>query len=398
MKSVLFLFLIVSCTSPVASNSSPANASQLLVGAERTSEYLPLLAGKNVAVVANNTSRIHRTHIVDSLISLGIRVKKVFAPEHGFRGDHGAGETVKSDIDAKTGLPLISLYGKNKKPSAESLQGIDIVVFDIQDVGARFYTYISTMHYVMEACAELKIPVIVLDRPNPNGHYVDGPVLDLKFQSFVGMHPIPIVHGCTVGELAKMINDEGWLKNGVKCSLTVIPCIGYDHSSSYELPFQPSPNLPNATSIYAYPSLCLFEGTAISVGRGTDYPFQWFGFPQFKSGTKELTPVDLPGVAMDPPFENQKCNGILLEKKNMSDFHSIKRLNLEWILLAFNDYDGPTPFFKSSDFFDKLAGNDILRRQITEGKTAEEIRASWKEGLDRYLKIRSKYLLYPDFQ
>ncbi len=398
MKFVLLLALVMSCAAPKASNSAPSGTSKIIVGAERTTDYLPLLRGKSTAVVANNTSRIHNTHLVDSLLALGIPVKKVFAPEHGFRGDHGAGETVSSAVDSKTGLPLISLYGKNKKPSAEALKGIEIVLFDIQDVGARFYTYISTMHYVMEACAESNIPVIILDRPNPNGHYVDGPVLDLKFQSFVGMHPIPIVHGCTVGELAKMINEEGWLKNGAKCNLTVIPCIGYDHTISYNLPYQPSPNLPNATSIYAYPSLCLFEGTAVSVGRGTDYPFQWFGFPQFKSGTKEVTPVDLPGIAMDPPFENQKCNGILLENKNLTDFRSLKRINLEWILIAYNDYEGPSPFFKSPDFFDKLAGNDLLRKQINEGKSAQEIRASWKTDLDKYLKIRSKYLLYPDFQ
>jgi uncharacterized protein YbbC (DUF1343 family) len=305
---------------------------------------------------------------------------------------------VKSDIDAKTGLPLISLYGKNKKPSPESLKGIDIVVFDIQDVGARFYTYISTMHYVMEACGELGIPVVVLDRPNPNGHYVDGPVLDLKFQSFVGMHPIPIVHGCTVGELAKMINGEKWLKNGITCDLTVISCMHYDHNMSYDLPYQPSPNLPNSISIYAYPSLCLFEGTAISVGRGTEYPFQWFGFPGFKSGTKELTPIDLVGIAMDPPFENIKCNGILLENKNLTNLRDVKQINLEWIMLAYREYDGHTTFFKSPDFFDKLAGNELLRKQIIEGKTAEEIRASWKSDLAEYLKIRSKYLLYTDFQ
>jgi uncharacterized protein YbbC (DUF1343 family) len=398
MKYTLFLALVISCASPKASNSAPDNTSKPIVGAERTSEYLPLLSGKNVAIVANNTSRIHQTHLVDSLISLGINVKKVFAPEHGFRGDHGAGETVKSDIDAKTGLLLISLYGKNKKPSPESLKGIDIVVFDIQDVGARFYTYISTMHYVMEACAELSIPVIVLDRPNPNGHYIDGPVLDLKYQSFVGMHPIPIVHGCTVGELAKMINGENWLKNSIHCNLTVIPCTGYDHNTNYDLPYMPSPNLPNAASIYAYPSLCLFEGTAISVGRGTEFPFQWFGFPGFKSGTKELKPKDIPGVVTDPPFENQNCNGVLLENKNLSDFRSNKQLNLDWILLAFKEYDGPSPFFKSPDFFDKLAGNEQLRKQIIEGKTPEEIRSTWKLDLAKYQALRSKYLLYSDFE
>ena len=398
MKYILFLALVISCASPKASNSAPEKLGKPIVAAERTSEYLQLLVGKNVAIVANNTSRIHSTHLVDSLLSLGIEVKKVFAPEHGFRGDHGAGETVKSDIDSKTGLPLISLYGKNKKPSPESLKGIDIVVFDIQDVGARFYTYISTMHYVMEACAELGIPVLVLDRPNPNGHYIDGPVLDLKYQSFVGMHPIPIVHGCTVGELAKMINGEKWLKNGVICDLTVIPCDGYDHTMSYDLPYQPSPNLPNATSIYAYPSLCLFEGTTISVGRGTAFPFQWFGFPGFKSGTTELTPIDIPGVVTDPPLENQNCNGILIENKNLSDFRSIKQLNLDWLLLAYKEYQGPSAFFKSPDFFDKLAGTDQLRQQIIEGQSAEVIRSSWAADLDIYLRKRSKYLLYRDFE
>jgi len=265
-------------------------------------------------------------------------------------------------------------------------------------VGARFYTYISTMHYVMEACAELGIPMLVLDRPNPNGHYVDGPVLDLKYQSFVGMHPIPIVHGCTVGELAKMINGEKWLKNGVICDLTVIPCDGYDHTMSYDLPYQPSPNLPNATSIYAYPSLCLFEGTTISVGRGTAFPFQWFGFPGFKSGTKELTPIDIPGVVTDPPLENQNCKGILIENKNLSDFRSIKQLNLDWLLLAYKEYQGPSAFFKSPDFFDKLAGSDQLRQQIIEGQSADAIRSSWAADIDNYLGKRSKYLLYRDFE
>jgi uncharacterized protein YbbC (DUF1343 family) len=398
MKYILFLALVISCASPKASNSAPEKPGKPVVAAERTSEYLPFLETKNVAIVANNTSRIHHTHLVDSLLSLGIGVKKVFAPEHGFRGDHGAGEVVKSDIDSKTGLPLISLYGKNKKPSPESLKGIDIVIFDIQDVGARFYTYISTMHYVMEACAESGIPLIILDRPNPNGHYVDGPVLDLKYQSFVGMHPIPIVHGCTVGELAQMINGEKWLKNGVICDLTVIPCLDYDHTMSYDLPYQPSPNLPNATSIYAYPSLCLFEGTTISVGRGTDFPFQWFGFPGFKSGAKELTPIDIPGVVTDPPFENQKCNGVLIENKNLSDLNSIKELNLGWLLLAYQEYKGSAAFFKSPDFFDKLAGTDQLRLQIIEGKSAEAIRSSWSVGLNNYLITRSKYLLYRDFE
>ncbi|MFI5221966.1 MAG: exo-beta-N-acetylmuramidase NamZ domain-containing protein, partial [Bacteroidia bacterium] len=282
-----------------------ANAG-IITGAQQTQAYLPLIKGKNISLVVNQTSMIGEKHLVDSLLSLNIRIKKIFAPEHGFRGDHGAGEKIKSTIDTKTGLPIISLYGEHKKPTLADLNETDIVIFDIQDVGARFYTYISTLHYVMEACAELNKELIILDRPNPNGHYVDGPVLDMKFKSFVGMHPVPVVHGMTIGEYAKMINGEKWLLNGVQCKLKIIELKNYTHDSMYRLPVRPSPNLPTMGSIYLYPSLCFFEGTNYSVGRGTDKPFECLGKPGMTQGNYRFIPRSVAGVADHPPFEGKE--------------------------------------------------------------------------------------------
>jgi len=337
-------------------------------------------------------------HLVDYLLAQKVEVKKVFAPEHGFRGDAGAGEHIADGKDTKTGLPLVSLYGKNEKPSPEMLKDLDVIVFDIQDVGARFYTYISTLHYVMEAAAENKKSVIVLDRPNPNGFYIDGPVLKKEFQSFVGMDAIPVVHGCTVGELAKMMNGEKWLKDGVQCELTVIKCTNYSHADFYELPIKPSPNLPNMSAVYLYPSLCFFEGTVVSVGRGTDYPFQCIGYPGNKTGSYTFTPKDIPGTAMNPPHEGVQCSGHLLHEFGTFYFQNNKGLYLEWLIGLYQASESKATFFSSARFFDKLAGSDQLRLDIEAGKTKEEIIATWQKDLSAYKTMRKKYLLYTDFE
>jgi uncharacterized protein YbbC (DUF1343 family) len=327
---------------------------------------------------------IANTHLVASLLSLGIDVVKVFSPEHGFRGKEDAGAIIKNGIDVKTGIPIISLYGKNKKPKAEQLQGIDILVFDIQDVGVRFYTYISTLHYVMEAAAEIGIPVLVLDRPNPNGHFVDGPILDTAFRSFVGMHPIPIAHGMTIGEYAKMITGENWIST--RCEIIVIEMENYTHNTNYELPIKPSPNLPNARAVNLYPSLCLFEGTTISIGRGTDYPFQHFGAPYLKSNYSFM-PKSGEGSKY-PKHENIVCFGTDLRFQD----NYLTTINLNWIIEAYKQCSEKEEFFNT--FFDTLAGTDKLKKQIIAGKTAKEIKASWEEGLEEFKKVRRKYLIY----
>lgn len=394
--SRLFISMMLLCLSALSLNAQFDNE-EITVGAERMEQYLPLLQGKKVAVVVNQTSVVKETHLVDALISREIGIVKIFAPEHGFRGTADAGESVKNGVDVRTGLPIVSLYGKNKKPSAEQLRGIDVVVFDIQDVGARFYTYISTMHYVMEACAENDKKVVVLDRPNPNGHYVDGPILDPNFKSFVGMHPIPVVHGLTVGELACMINEEGWLKGGLNCNVEVIPCLGYTHKSFYKLPIKPSPNLPNMESIYLYPHLCFFEGTTVSVGRGTDFPFQLIGHPQIKD-TYAFKPTPKPG-AKYPKLEGKACYGKFLGTSSWSNFQSQSELNLDWL----HEYhqklnkSGGEPFFLKTLFIDKLAGTDQLRKDLIAGKSIEEIRETWQKDLEVYKSLRKKYLLYEDF-
>ncbi|MRT18023.1 DUF1343 domain-containing protein [Vitellibacter sp. q18] len=371
---------------------------EIVTGAEQFSRYAPLLKNKKVAVVANQTSFLQneKQHLVDFLLAKKIAVKRVFAPEHGFRGTADAGELVKDGVDSKTGVPLISLYGNNKKPSQEQLKGIDVLVFDIQDVGARFYTYISTLHYVMEACAEAGIAVIVLDRPNPNGHYIDGPILEKEYQSFVGMHPVPIVHGMTIGEYARMVNGEGWLKDKAKCDLIVIDMQNYTHQTAYSLPIKPSPNLPNDQAINLYPSLCFFEGTFINAGRGTDMQFQVFGAPSLPASkyTFEFTPKSNEG-AKEPKFKNQLCHGMDLRKEPR-----LNKINLEWLIDAYNANGnlpagkaGKKDFFNS--FFVKLAGTEKLQQQIEQGLSAEEIRETWKEGLAGFMKIREQYLLYP---
>ena len=360
------------------------NAQKLVLGAERTNIYLPLLKNKKIAVVGNQTSMIANTHLVDSLLSLKVNVVKVFSPEHGFRGKADAGAKIEDETDEKTGLPIISLYGKNKKPTVEQLKGIEFLLFDIQDVGARFYSYISTLHYVMEAAAENNIKVIVLDRPNPNGHYIDGPIREKGFESFVGMHPIPIVHAMTIGEYAQMINGEKWIAR--QCDLTVIEMENYTHDMSYDLPIKPSPNLPNSRSINLYPSLCLFEGTNVSLGRGTEYPFQHFGAPYLKSNYS-FTPKSGEG-SKSPPHENKTCYGTGLRFQD----NYLEEINLNWLIESYNNCPEKEKFFNS--FFDKLAGTDKLRLQIIEGKTVKEIKESWQEGLNEFKKIRNKYLLY----
>ena len=362
-------------------------------GASNTGAYFGLLRNTRVAVVANQTSVIGNVHLVDTLLSSGIQVVKIFAPEHGFRGEAGNGDHVNDGTDKKTKLPIISLYGNHTRPTAEMLADVDVIVFDIQDVGVRFYTFLATMQEVMEAAVLSKKAVVVLDRPNPNGYYVDGPVMtDKKLYSFVGQLPIPIVHGCTLGELAEMISGEGWLSGGKSCELTVIPCSDYTHNSYFELPIKPSPNLPNITSIYAYPSLCWFEGTCISIGRGTDLPFQQFGFPNCKVGETTFTPKEIPGVSTNPPFENQLCKGakVSFEKRPT-------QLNLSWLISMYSDYPNKDKFFTSANFFDKLAGTTQLRKQIIGGVGEDVIRLSWQSDLDAYKAIRKKYLLYTDF-
>lgn len=394
-------YLLIICLSQVGNAqdevlSSDVFNEHIIVGAERVEDYLPLIKGKSIAVVANQTSRINEVHLVDSLLSHGIQIKHVFAPEHGFRGFGDAGEKIGDEKDPKTGLKIISLYGKNKKPKPGYLEGIEAVIFDIQDVGVRFYTYISTMHFVMEACAEQGVPVIILDRPNPNGFYVDGPVLKTQFKSFVGMHPVPLVHGMTIGEYAQMINGEGWLENGIKAELTVIKCKEYDHSMLYRLPIRPSPNLPNMTSVYLYPSLALFEGTIISIGRGTDVPFQVIGHPDFKQGDFEFTPISKDG-AQFPKLQGQLCKGIDLRNFGSFYLRHTRRLYLFWILEMYKKMPGDQEFFNKNNFFNRLAGNAELQQQIRNGIPEIEIRASWQKDLKQFKEIRKKYLLYEDY-
>jgi uncharacterized protein YbbC (DUF1343 family) len=389
MKRLIFisqvLIVTIYCTSCGELPSSP------VPGAHQIDQYRHLIENKSVAIVANQTSMIGKTHLVDTLLSLGINVSAIYAPEHGFRELADAGDTIHEGRDSLTGVWVISLYGNHVKPTTEDLKGIDIVIFDLQDVGVRFYTYISTLHYVMEACAENNIACIVLDRPNPNGFYTDGNIADTAFRSFVGMHAVPVVYGMTIGEYARMINGEGWLNNGVKCDLTVISCKDYDHGTLYELPVRPSPNLPNQNSIYLYPSICWFEGTHISLGRGTSYPFQVFGSPELKDRGFSFTPESVAG-SRNPPLLGQKCYGTDLRNAIVDGTVPSPTINLDWLLSAFEDYPDKENFF--TPYFDVLAAGPVFREQIQKGMTAQEIRATWKDGLDKFEQIRKKYLLY----
>jgi uncharacterized protein YbbC (DUF1343 family) len=369
-----------------------AEPAPLRTGADQLEKYLPLIAGKRIALVANHTSVVGGQHLVDTLLCSGIereQILKVFAPEHGFRGDRAAGVEITDDTDPVTGIPVASLYGTHKKPEPEELAGIHLMIFDLQDVGVRFYTYISTLHYVMEACAENGIPLIILDRPNPNGGYVDGPVLRPAFRSFVGMDPIPVVYGLTIGELAGMINGEGWLSNGVRCDLTVIPCEGYYHGRLCSLPVSPSPNLSNDHAIRLYPSTCFFEGTVLSEGRGTDMPFEVFGHPELP-GNFSFTPEEIPGVARNPKFKGRLCLGTDL--RDFTPAGGWNEIQLRWLLESYRSFPRKEEFFTS--YFDTLAGTDSLRIQVQSGWDEARIRASWQEELDQYKLKRAKYLLY----
>ncbi len=362
----------------------------LVVAADRTASYISYLQDKNVGMVINQTSVIGSKTSVDSLLKLGIRIKKIFGPEHGFRGNASDGAKIDDAVDSKTGIPAISLYGKHYKPTPGDLKGLDLLVFDIQDVGARYYTFISTLHYVMEACAENNIELMILDRPNPNGYFVDGPVLDTAFRSFVGMHAVPIVHGMTIAEYAQMINGEGWLKNHIKCRLKIVKMENYVHNLLYAPPIKPSPNLNTRQSILLYPSLCLFEGTTLSIGRGTPFPFQVIGHPLLQSKTRfSFTPQTIPGVSDNPPLKGQLCYGI-----NLQHYNIIKtgKLNLSWIIDTYKLFPDKDHFFNA--YFTKLAGTDQLRKQIEAGKSEEEIRFSWEPALSQYKIMRNKYLMY----
>jgi uncharacterized protein YbbC (DUF1343 family) len=361
-----------------------------ILGIDRLHLFIDSLTGKSIAVVGNQTSVVGSTHLVDTLLALKLQVKKVFAPEHGFRGEADAGEKVYSSIDDKTGLPLISLYGQNKKPRPDQLSDVDIIIYDIQDVGVRFYTYISTLHYVMEACAENGKQLVVLDRPNPNGHYIDGPVREKEHKSFVGMHPVPIVYGMTIGEYASMINGEKWLNDSLVCKLWVIPCKNYTHKTKYVLPVSPSPNLRSETAIALYPSLCLFEATTVSIGRGTDKPFEVFGHPKFPPADFSFTPVSSLG-AKRPLYENKRCYGFDLTESTTKRKYEI---NLNFVIQAKELLGDSTLFIDQVGFFNRLAGTSELLKQIYAGWTPKEIRATWQPGIQEFKRIRSKYLLY----
>ena len=382
---ILLIFLLISSISIHA---------QVRMGAEQMEKLLPLLNGKRIALVVNHTSVVGQTqtHLLDTLLSLKVDVRKVFAPEHGFRGNADAGETVKNGRDTKSGKPILSLYGKNKKPTPAQLEDIDLVLFDIQDVGARFYTYISTMHYVMEACAENKKSFIVTDRPNPCD-YIDGPVREASKKSFVGMHPIPVLHGCTVGELAQMINGEGWLKDGLRCELTVIPVEGWKHGQPYSLPIKPSPNLPNDQSIALYASLCPFEGTSVSVGRGTHTPFQIIGSPDIQAYPYTFTPQALEGFDKNPLHKGKACSGL-----DLRYIQTPKGFSLKYVIEFYQAYrkaGKADRFFTRASWFDLLLGTSSVREAIIAGKDESTIRSIWQRSLDNYKIIRQRYLLYP---
>lgn len=399
---LLFVLLVFSCGNSTQSSQklkvesrksktkaldSIRNERKIILGADNSTKYLPLLKNKKTGIVTNQTGILSNgTHLVDYLLDQKVQVTKIFAPEHGFRGTADAGELIKDGKDSKTGLPIISLYGNNKKPKPEQLAGIDVIIFDIQDVGARFYTYISTLHYVMEACAEQNIPLLVLDRPNPNIDIVDGPILEEEFKSFVGMHKIPVLHGMTIGEYAKMINGEKWLEKGIQCKLTVIPCENYTRTMSYSLPVKPSPNLPNDQAINLYASLCFFEGTNVSVGRGTEKQFQVYGSPYLPKNDFSFIPKPNEG-AKDPLYNGKECFG-----EDLTEIEKVSRLELNWFIKSYNETTDKSKFFNS--FFTKLAGTKKLQQQIENGISEKEIRASWQEGLEKFKEMRKQYLIY----
>lgn len=368
-------------------------ATEIITGANQPEKYLKILKNKHIGLVVNHTSVAQNVHLVDFLLDKKITINKIFAPEHGFRGNMSAGEKINDEIDPKTGIQVVSLYGKKQKPTKTDLEGIDLLVFDIQDVGCRFYTYISTLHYVIEACAENNVPLLVLDRPNPNGDYTDGPVLEKKFQSFVGMDPIPVVHGCTVGEMALMINGENWHSQTTKCNITIIPVKNYTHKSRYQIPVKPSPNLPNSLSVRLYPSLCFFEATSVSIGRGTAFPFQVIGGLNPALGPFTFTPVSIPGVADNPLNMNKVCYGI-----DLRALETIPTFTLQYFIDFYSAFENKQDFLVNERWFNLLAGNNKLISQIKAGIPMNEIRKTWQADLENYKTIRKKYLLYTDFE
>ena len=391
-KTLVFILLIYFGSIPFIKSQNQSEDC-FKTAADRPQLYLPLLKNKNVIVAANQTSLLNnKKHLVDFLVENNVKIKSIFAPEHGFRGTADAGEHVKNGTDSKTGLPIVSLYGDNKKPKPEYLKGADIILFDIQDVGVRFYTYISTLSYIMEAAAENNVEVIVLDRPNPHDGYTDGPMMHNEWKSFVGLHNVPVVYGLTIGEYGKMVNGENWLKNGATAKYTLIPMLNYHKQKRYRVSDKPSPNLPNDKSINLYPSLCFFEGTQVSVGRGTYLPFQIYGSPWTKDFQYQFTPKPTEG-AKDPFLNGKLCFG-----ENLSQYpEDVRKLNLEWILKSYKAYKNPAQdFFLKNLFFDKLAGSDELRKQIIAGKSEKEIKDSWKKDLENFEKIRQKYIVYPN--
>ena len=394
LSFIILIIIIFSCAGTSENknstkkqfDSTQKQSKKILPGAYQLSKYLPLLKDKRIAVVGNQTSEINYTHLVDTLLTLKVNIVKVFAPEHGFRGKASAGEQVKNSTDIKTGLAIISLYGEHKKPTADDLQDVDVLLFDIQDVGARFYTYLSTLHYIMEAAAEQNKKVIVLDRPNPNSDYIDGPVMQDANKSFVGLHPVPVVYAMTIGEYAQMINGENWLKNAVKADLTVIKISHYKHGDKYELPVKPSPNLPNYQAVRLYPSLCLFEGTDISCGRGTDFQFQVYGSPNLPKSDFSFEPYPNEGSKW-PKHEGKKCYG-----KDLQNITPPTEFHIEWLIDAYQNFNNKETFF--NQFFIKLAGDTDLQTHIIAGTTIDKIKLSWQKDLDKFRQIRQKYLLY----
>ncbi|WP_299579405.1 DUF1343 domain-containing protein [uncultured Sunxiuqinia sp.] len=383
MRIVWMLLFLIGCQ---------ASAQEIQPGAERTDLYLSQLEGKTIGLVCNHTSTVGELHLLDFLLNNKLAVKRVFSPEHGFRGNADAGEVVADQRDPKTGIEVVSLYGENKKPRADQLADLDVLIFDIQDVGVRFYTYISTMHYVMEACAQNNKPLFVFDRPNPNGDYIAGPVLKPEFRSFVGMHPIPVVHGCTVGELAQMMNGEGWLENEVACDLTVVPVANYTHDMPYSLPVKPSPNLPNDQSIRLYPSLCFFEATSASIGRGTYFPFQVIGYPDERMGDFQFTPESIEGMSKNPKQLGKLCYGVDLRNAPLDETFTLK-----YFLDFYHKFEDKCEFLTRERWFNLLAGTDELLKEIRAGKSLETIEKGWQKELDAYNTIRKNYLIYPDF-
>ncbi len=380
---ILIFIILLSAQYPRAQELVP------LCGADQPERYLPLLKGLRIGLVVNATSTAKGEHLVDFLTGKGVIVKALFAPEHGLRGDADAGEKVDNSVDAKTGIPIFSIYGKINKPTPEQLADIDLIIYDIQDVGCRFYTFISTLHYIMEAGAENKKSLLILDRPNPNGDYCDGPILKPAFKSFVGVDPVPVVHGCTVGEMALMINGESWVKNGLKCNLQVVTVKNYNHNTRFDPPVKPSPNLPNYTSIRLYPSLCFFESTSVSIGRGTTFPFQVIGYPEKKYGDFTFTPQSLKGFEMNPLQKDKICYG-----EDLRNLKEIPRFTLKYFLDWYKKFENTNEFLTKARWFNLLMGDDLILKQIQTGKSEKEISATWQEELNNYKMVRSKYLLY----